>query len=206
MAIIEITEHTRTDYICANADEKPTGARPNSTLWVWDIDTYYRTPDGNIWIKTKGDNSIFASPGIIIASGQFINIGSGIGITIQSGIGVISQEKNQLVKSAFTGTSSIQTASAYINPGVAFRMLRSEIHLNSGLANSGDNFIISTQVVDGSAYYTTLAKQDLSAGSITDYVVVFGKGYEFVSGDQVVASWTNASGLTYGLRFLYEKI
>ena len=96
MTVTEVQMHTRTDYICANADEKPTDALINSTLWVWDIDTYFITPDGKNWIKVKGDNSIFANPGVIVRSGVYVisdievNESSGLSVIVQSGIGITS--------------------------------------------------------------------------------------------------------------------
>ena len=62
MAISEVVNNVNTVYICKNVDTKPVGAIPNSMLWVYDVNTYFWTPDGYIWIQTQGNNSIFSKP------------------------------------------------------------------------------------------------------------------------------------------------
>lgn len=62
MAISKIVNNKETFYTCLNVDTKPVGARPNSVLWVEDTNTWYLTADGNAWIQTGGNNSIFSFP------------------------------------------------------------------------------------------------------------------------------------------------
>ncbi len=109
------------------------------------------------------------------------------------------------VGAPFTGAAAISAATAKIAPGAVFRLLRVEIHLSAAPTTS-EGFTITLDAGDGAAYDTVLAKQDLSAGSLTDYAAIFGPGYEFESDDVITAAWTNTNTKTYGLRFVYELI
>ena len=113
--------------------------------------------------------------------------------------------KSGLVGAPFTGSAAIAANTAKIAPGAAFRLLRVEVHLNAAPTTS-EILVIALDAGDGAAYDTVLAKQDLSAGSLTDYVAVFGPGYEYESDDVITAAWTNTDTKTYGLRFVYELI
>jgi hypothetical protein len=105
----------------------------------------------------------------------------------------------------FTGSAAILAGTAKIAPGRKFRLLRVEIHLSAAPTTS-ENLVIALDAGDGSAYDVVQAKQDFASGSLTDYVAVFGKGYEFESDDVITCAWTNTDTKTYGLRFVYEAI
>ena len=113
--------------------------------------------------------------------------------------------KLRLTGTPFTGSAAISAATAKIAPSAAFRLLRVEIHLNAAPTTS-ENLVVALDAGDGADYDVVLAKQDLSAGSLTDFVALFGPGFEFESDDVITAAWTNTNTKTYGLRFVYELI
>ena len=59
---LKVVHYAEQAHVCSNADTKPDGVQPHTMLWVYDTDTTYWTPDGHIWVKTKGNNSIFSNP------------------------------------------------------------------------------------------------------------------------------------------------
>ena len=84
-------------------------------------------------------------------------------------------------------------------------MLAITLHL-SAAGTTSENFLVTLDAGDASAYDTVLIKRDLSVGSVTDQVWTFGKGYEFEADDHIDITWTNTEVRTYGLRIVYELI
>jgi hypothetical protein len=103
---------------------------------------------------------------------------------------------------AATGSAAIATS---VTPAVKFRLLRVELHLNAAPTTSED-FTITLNAGAGAAYDVVLLKRDLTIGSLTDLIAVFGEGYEFESDDVIDIAWANTDARTYGLRALYEVI
>lgn len=101
-----------------------------------------------------------------------------------------------------TGAAAIAKTLA---PGLKFRLLRVELHLSAAPTTSED-FTITLDAGDGSAYDVVLYTRDLSVGSVTDLVVPFGDGYEFEADDEIDVAYTNTDTKTYGLRLVYELI
>lgn len=101
-----------------------------------------------------------------------------------------------------TGAAAIAKTLA---PAEKFRLLRIELHLSAAPTTS-ENFTITLDAGDGSAYDVVLYKRDLSVGSVTDLVIPFGEGYEFESDDELDIAYANTDTGTYGLRIVYELI
>ena len=115
-------------------------------------------------------------------------------------------QQDKVVWTPFTSAGgAISSGVVKIAPVGDFRLLRTGIHLDAANIGSGD-LVIQVDAAGGAAYDSVLARQDLSAGSLQDYVAVFGKGFEFISGDAIDAYWNNSSGRTYGLRFVHEMM
>ncbi len=110
-----------------------------------------------------------------------------------------------VVEAPFTGSAAISAGTAKIAPAAAFRLLRVEVHLNAAPTTS-ENLVITLDDGVSSAYDTVLTKENLSAGSQTDFIKTYGEGYEFKSTDVITAAWTNTDTKTYGLKFVYELI
>ena len=106
------------------------------------------------------------------------------------------------VVSIATGAAAIAKA---VNPAAKFRLLAITLHLSAAPTTS-QNFVATLDAGDGTAYDTVLITRDLTVGSVTDQVWVFGKGYEFESDDHIDITWTNTDTKTYGLRVIYELI
>ena len=101
-----------------------------------------------------------------------------------------------------TGAAAIAKA---VNPAVKFRLLAITLHLSSAPTTS-QSLTATLDAGDGSAYDVVLVSRDLSVGSVTDQVWVFGLGYEFEADDHIDIAYTNTDERTYGLRIIYELI
>lgn len=101
-----------------------------------------------------------------------------------------------------TGAAAIAETLA---PGVTFRLLRVELHLSSAPSTSQD-FTITLNAGNGSAYDVVIHKEDLSVGSITDLTIPFGEGFEYEADDEIDIAYTNTDTRTYGLRIVYETL
>lgn len=98
-----------------------------------------------------------------------------------------------------TGTSAIATSYA---PSADFYLDSVTLHL-SAAGTTAENFTVTLNANDGSAYDTVLVKQDLSVGSTVDLVYVPEDGpMLFESGDAIDVAWANTESRTYGLRIM----
>lgn len=111
-----------------------------------------------------------------------------------------------IIHTPFTGSTAIDADTARIQPGAAFRLLRVEIHLDSTPASQAEDFTITLDAGDGDDYDVNLFTQDLYTTAVQDLVVIFGKGWEYESDDEIDIAWTNTPGETYGLRIVYEFV
>ncbi len=102
-----------------------------------------------------------------------------------------------------TGSAGIDFA---VKPKHQFRLIRVELHLDSAPASQAEDFTITLDAGDGSAYDVNLFTQDLFTTAVQDLVVEFGEGYEFEADDEIDIVWTNTPTETYGLRVVYELI
>jgi len=114
----------------------------------------------------------------------------------------MSDERRIFEFQAATGAAAIAETLA---PDALYRLQRIEIHLSSAPTTSQD-FTVTLDAGDGSAYDVVLYKRDLSVGSVTDLVIPFGEGYEFEADDEIDVAYTNTDTRTYGLRYVYELI
>lgn len=106
------------------------------------------------------------------------------------------------VVSIATGAAAIAKV---VNPAAKFRLLAITLHLSTAPTTS-QALTVTLDAGDGTAYDTILVSRDLSVGSVTDQVWVFGKGYEFEADDHIDIAYTNTDTRTYGLRVIYELI
>ena len=100
----------------------------------------------------------------------------------------------------FTGAGAIAET---LVPGVAFRLLRIEVHWSAAPTTS-QNITVTSDAGDGAAYDTLLTSRDPSADSLTDYVIEYGIGYEFEPDDGIDLAYTNTDARTISGRFVYE--
>lgn len=109
-------------------------------------------------------------------------------------------ELANIQRQTFTGSAAIAETLA---PGVKFRLLRIELHLSSAPTTS-ENLTVTNDSVEGAAFDTLLDSQDLSDGSLTDLILLYGKGYEYESGDEIDLAYTNTDTRTISGRYVYE--
>ena len=109
------------------------------------------------------------------------------------------KENNRVFRGILTGTGAINHT---VTPGYPFKIAKLELHLNAAPTTSQD-FVVSIDAGDGSAYDIVLVKEDLSANSVADFVWT-GPDEEFEADDVILVTWTNTDGRTYGLRVIYE--
>ena len=115
---------------------------------------------------------------------------------------VVKGSEVQPLFSVATGAAAIAKTLA---PAAKFRLLRVELHLSAAPTTS-ENFTVTLDAGDGVVYDTRQTSRDLSSGSLTDYVVIYGKGFEFKADDEIDVAYTNTDTRTYGLRIVYELV
>lgn len=86
-----------------------------------------------------------------------------------------------------------------------YRLVRLELHLDSAPTTS-ENFTITTKRREHTIYDTVLYKRDLSVGSVTDLVILFGEKYEYDRHDEIVLAYTNTDGNNFGARIVTELL
>lgn len=126
-------------------------------------------------------------------------------ITDDTNDAVKVQEKGNIVTYTVSDDTSPAAIALTANPGVAFRLLRVEVHLSAAPTTS-ENFTTTLDAGDGALFDVLLDSQDLSSGSLTDYIAVFGKGWEFEADDEIDVAYTNTDDGNYGVRIVVEKI
>ena len=110
------------------------------------------------------------------------------------------------VTTPFTGATAILAATARIAPGVPFRLLGVRMHL-SAAGTTTENFTVTCNAGDGSAYDAVLLKRNLSVGSVVDLVwSPTGKQHIYEADDVIEVAWTNTELRTYGLVILHEVL
>lgn len=114
----------------------------------------------------------------------------------------VSQSKLLLYVVTATGASTIAKTAA---PGARFQLLAVRLHMSAAPTTSQD-FTVTLDAEDGSAYDTILYKRDLSVGSVTDLYVPFGEEYIFESGDEIDVAYANDDTGTYGLAIMYKLV
>jgi len=106
----------------------------------------------------------------------------------------------------FTGSGAIAADTARIQPGVKFRLLAVRLHMSAAPTTS-QNFTVTLDAGDGSAYDTVIYTRDLSVGSVTDLVIPFGGDeYIYEKDDEIDCAYTNTDVGTYGLAIVYELV
>lgn len=87
-----------------------------------------------------------------------------------------------------------------------FRLREVTVHLNAVPTTSGD-LTITLDAIDGAPYDTVLARRNMAAGQVVDYVYIpEGEGIVGVAGDQIAVAYANADLATYGVRIVTEAI
>jgi len=99
-----------------------------------------------------------------------------------------------------TGATTLATALA---PGIPFRLLRIDLHLNA--AATQETFTAKVDAGRVANVYDTLLISQAMSG-ITDVNKTFGKGFEFQDDDEIDCDWTNTDTKTYGLTYVWEPI
>ena len=99
-------------------------------------------------------------------------------------------------------TSAVAVAEA-LAPGVRFRLLRIEAHWSAAPSDS-ENFTVTLDAGNGSAYDTLIDSVNPSSGSQTDLIFTYGEGYEYEAGDEIDIAYTNTGTDTISGRYVYE--
>jgi hypothetical protein len=119
--------------------------------------------------------------------------------------------KGTLSKTAATGAAAIAASTgAFSQP---FELDNITLHL-SAAGTTAENFTVTLNAADGSAYDTLLFSLDLSTDSVTDLVLRPGDGNNqndglprlFASGDSIDVAWPNTETRTYGLRIVGKLV
>lgn len=92
--------------------------------------------------------------------------------------------------------------SVTLNPGYAFDLEGVRLHLSAAAATS-ENFTIDIDANEGSAYDTNIFTQDMA--TVQDVLWQPDRPIKFVNGDQLVFSYTNTDGRTWGLEIIYTR-
>lgn len=116
------------------------------------------------------------------------------------------------VKDASGGTDVVvlnATGAVAINSTTAvaaeFKLLKVVCHF-SAAPTSSENFVIKLDSVAGAAYDTVLFTSNPSLSAATDLVFLPDGDMKFKTGDEIVTTFTNTDGRTYGLSVYYQLI
>ena len=101
-----------------------------------------------------------------------------------------------------TGSAAIATSTAV---SADFRLVAVTCHFSAAPSTS-ENFTVSLDANDGSAYDTTLLSVDPSADGVTDISWEPDTDLYFESGDEIAVAYANTDTVTYGLRIVTEKV
>ena len=103
----------------------------------------------------------------------------------------------------YTGAVAMASETA---PGKKFRLLAIRLHFTLAPTTSQD-FTVTLDSGDGTAYDTVLFRRDPSVGSVTDLLIPFGGDEHIFEADDVIdCAYTNTDTRTYGLVVIYELI
>lgn len=146
-----------------------------------------------------GEDGVTGDTGIVTSNTLRMTLATDIPLPAgTNNIGKVEIQGTPVLTNA-TGTSAIATSYA---PSADFWLDSVTLHL-SAAGSTAENFTITLNANDGTAYDTVLVKQDLSTGSTVDLVYVpEGGPMLFESGDAIDVAWPNTETRTYGLRIM----
>jgi hypothetical protein len=116
---------------------------------------------------------------------------------------VVDPYKPAVKEASAAGVIATSTAIA-----AHFELIAITLHL-SAAGTTSENFTVTLNANDGSAYDTLLFSLDLSTDSVTDLVITpeedgLPKLYE--AGDELDIAWPNTESRTYGLRIVTRRV
>jgi|TARA_Y100000310_G_scaffold340784_1_gene437739 hypothetical protein len=101
-----------------------------------------------------------------------------------------------------TGSAAIATSTSL---SAAFRLSSVTLLFNTAPTTS-ENFTVTLNANDGSAYDAVLYTEDPSATSATSLVFIPDGDLVFESGDELDVAYTNTDSRTYGLRIVTQAV
>jgi hypothetical protein len=119
---------------------------------------------------------------------------------VYTNVARIDTRETDVITLDATGSAAINTTTAI---AAEFKLLKVVCHFDAAPTTSED-FVITLDSAAGAAYDTVLRSVDPSVGSATD--IVYEIGENFKSGDEIVTTFTNTDGNTYGLSVYYQLI
>ncbi len=139
--------------------------------------------------------------GLVDSDGKLLigSIGAGTAV-----VGKVLPARS-IVETQFTGTGSMVVATAKIAPGVAYKVVAIELHLNAAVAIGTQNLVLTLDNGTGSAYDINILTIDMVANAVTDLIVT-PADLLCKSTDVITAAWDNNGSKTYGLTFKHELI
>jgi hypothetical protein len=165
------------------------------------VETTPAHPDGQVTIQTT------AAHGFLVGSHVYIE-----GTTNYDGLAEILAVpaadtftiKAKYVAETFGGTETVKVA---IVPDARFVFVGFSIKLSSAPSTS-ENFTITLDADDGSAYDVNVYTRDFSSASDTDVIwtVPEDELIPFEKLDKLRIAWTNTDGRTFGLKLWFKRL
>jgi len=90
-----------------------------------------------------------------------------------------------------------------LSPKTPFQLVRIDLHLNA--VATQESFTATVDAGKTATVYDTLLISKSLVG-VTDYVVNFGEGYDFLEDDEIDCAWTNTDGKTWGLTYTWKAL
>lgn len=109
----------------------------------------------------------------------------------------------RIMTRASTATSgAIATTLA---PKTPFRLMSVALKINTA-GTTAESFTVTKDAGRAAAYDQLLASQATNSPAITDLVLPFGIGYEFLSDDEIDCAWANSQSRTYSVIYVAQTV
>lgn len=112
-----------------------------------------------------------------------------------------TQENESIIEVPFTGTGNVVVGTHKLSPGLPFKLVEIELHLNAAPTTGTQNLVITLDDGGSDVYDLVILTLDLVANAVTDLVIRPKKKCKL--SDVITVAWTNTDGKTFGLKFKY---
>jgi len=126
-------------------------------------------------------------------------------VSLEWGERKMAEKSEKAKKFQFWRTFGAANIAVTASPQAIYRLVRMEVHLSAAPTTS-ENLTLTLNYKGTTAYNVVIYKRDLSVGSVTDIVALFGEGYEFEEHDTIVLAYANTDVGTIGVRLVTQLL
>lgn len=157
-------------------------------------------PDGQVTLQTTADHGFLAGSHVYIENTTNYN-GLRRVVSVPSSTTINIQAK--FIAETPAGTETIKVV---IAPKAEFRFVGFTLHIGTAPTTS-ENFTITLDAIDGSAYDTLIYTKDFSVNSDTDIIWVLPEDSRvpYHRDDLIRIAWDNTDDRTYGMKLFWQR-